>query len=174
MLIAAASILTQYRWVAAYIFIVVLCNIGFSVVPLIPMLGVMFPPMALAVGFVFVVRDFAQRDVGHHVLIAMAAAAVISFVMADPYVAAASLVAFVVAETIDWAVYTYDPDRSFRDRVLWSSLISTPIDSAVFLYMIGHFSVTGMILMTLAKLGGALLVWYLHPEPVDTVSAADH
>ena len=31
--------------------------------------------MALIVGFVFVVRDFAQREVGHRVLLAMLAGA---------------------------------------------------------------------------------------------------
>ena len=122
--------------------------------PLGPTIGV------LIVGLVFVARDFAQREIGHRVIVAMAIAAVLSYYMANPYVAVASVVAFVISEGADWAIYSFT-GRSFADRILISSVIATPLDSAVFLYMIGHISVVGVVLMTLSKMVGALIVWHL-------------
>jgi len=146
--------------VLIYVFLIVLVNYGFSVVPLMPVLGEMFPPMSLAVGLVFVARDFAQRAIGHRVWYAMAAAGALSYLMADPFVAVASVVAFAISEAADWGVYSYTK-KPFAQRILISSVVSTPLDSAVFLLMIGHFSWLGCLLMTLAKLGGAVVVWHL-------------
>lgn len=143
-----------------YIVLIVAVNYGFSVVPLVPLLGEMFPPMSLAVGFVFVARDFAQRQIGHHVWWAMAAATVLSYFMADPFIAIASVTAFAISEAADWGVYSYTK-KPFAQRILISSIVSTPIDSAVFLAMIGHFSLLGCLLMTIAKLIGAVAVWHM-------------
>jgi uncharacterized PurR-regulated membrane protein YhhQ (DUF165 family) len=143
-----------------YIALIVLVNYGFSVVPLVPVLGEMFPPMSLAVGLVFVARDYAQRAIGHRVWLAMAIAGVLSYLMADPFVAVASVVAFAISEAADWAIYSYTR-KPFAQRILISSVVSTPLDSAVFLLMIGHFSWLGCLLMTLAKLIGAVVVWHL-------------
>jgi uncharacterized PurR-regulated membrane protein YhhQ (DUF165 family) len=144
--------------VLIYVFLIVLVNYGFSVVPLMPVLGEMFPPMSLAVGLVFVARDFAQRAIGHRVWYAMAAAGALSYLMADPFVAVASVVAFAISEAADWGVYSYTK-KPFAQRILISSVVSTPLDSAVFLLMIGHFSWLGCLLMTTAKLIGAVVVW---------------
>jgi uncharacterized PurR-regulated membrane protein YhhQ (DUF165 family) len=116
--------------------------------------------MSLAVGLVFVLRDFAQREIGHKVWFAMGAAGILSYLMADPFVALASIVAFVISEAADWAIYTYTK-KPFAQRILISSLVSTPLDSAVFLGVIGHLSWSGVIAMTLSKMIGALVVWQL-------------
>ena len=149
------------KYTALYIALIVAVNYGFSVVPLVDLPGgEKWPPMALLVGFVFVVRDFAQREIGHSVILAMLAAAAISYFMADPFVAIASLSAFLVSEFCDWAVYSFSK-KPFRQRVLISSALGTPIDSLIFLSMIGIASVQGVIVMTLSKMLGALIVWYL-------------
>ena len=57
--------------------------------------------------FIFILRDFAQREIGHKVLGAMAVGAVLSYFMADPFVAFASVVAFMISELVDWVVYTF-------------------------------------------------------------------
>ena len=147
-------------WTIAYVALIVLINIGFSVVPLVPVFGEMFPPLSLAVGLIFVARDYAQREIGHKVIIAMLVAGVLSYIMASPLVAVASLAAFLVSEFADWGVYTWIK-KPFAERILISSAVSTPLDSAVFLGMIGHFSLTGVILMTVAKMAGALVVWWM-------------
>lgn len=148
-------------WVVAYIVLIVTVNWGFSVVPLVPLpTGEMWPPMSLAVGLIFVVRDFAQRQVGHWVWLAMLAGGALSYVMASPVIAVASVTAFMASEAADWGLYTYTK-RPFHDRILVSSLVSTPLDSVVFLWLIGHLSVSGVVAMTLSKLLGALVIYAL-------------
>ncbi|MFN4283752.1 MAG: VUT family protein [Alphaproteobacteria bacterium] len=155
------SKLLSLRFTALYVALIVLVNYGFSVVPLVKLPdGTMWPPMSLIVGFIFVVRDFAQREIGHRVLIAMLIGAALSYVMADPYVAVASAAAFLVSEAADWLIYSLTK-RPFSQRILYSSLLSTPLDSAVFLFGIGHFSIAGVVTMTISKLAGAFVVWWL-------------
>jgi uncharacterized PurR-regulated membrane protein YhhQ (DUF165 family) len=146
---------------AAYVATIVAVNWLFSVVPMVELPGgVMFPPVALIVGFVFVLRDIAQRAVGHWVLAAMALGVASSYAMADPYVATASAVAFAISEAIDWAIYSV-MKKPMADRILISSAVSTPIDSIVFLTMIGAFGWVGAALMTASKMIGAIVVWAL-------------
>ena len=85
--------------------------------------------------------------------------AFLSYIMADPYVAIASLVAFLVSETIDWGVFTVT-NKPLHQRILISSLLSTPVDSALFLYMIGHFSIFATATMFISKMLAAVVVYY--------------
>lgn len=82
-----------------YMALIVGVNWGFAVTPLIALPnGEMWPPMSLVVGFIFVVRDYAQRRVGHKVLWAMLVGCVVSWYMATPQLAVASAAAFAVGE----------------------------------------------------------------------------
>jgi uncharacterized PurR-regulated membrane protein YhhQ (DUF165 family) len=151
----------KYMPTIIYVLLIVLVNWLFTVVPLVELPGgTMWPPVALVVGFVFVARDFAQREIGHWVLAAMAVGVVISYFMASPQVALASALAFAVSELTDWAVYTFT-GRPLSERILYSSILGTPIDSVVFLSMVGFFSVAAAAAMTFSKLLGALIVWWL-------------
>ena len=151
----------RFKFAALYIALIVAVNWGFTVVPLVDLPGgEKWPPMSLVVGLIFVARDYAQREIGHRVIIAMLIAAALSYVMASPFVAVASLSAFLISEFADWAVYSFTR-RPFSQRVLLSSVIGTPLDSAVFLAIIGHFSLVGVVAMTLSKMLGALAVWWL-------------
>lgn len=144
-----------------YVLSIVAVNYGFTVFPPMQLpTGHMWPPMSLAVGFIFVIRDFAQREVGHRILVAMLVGGIISWFMASPDVTVASVAAFAVSELLDWAVYSFT-HYPFSQRILLSSIISTPIDSAVFLGMIGLFSLPGVILMTASKLVGAFVIFLL-------------
>jgi len=148
-----------YKFTIGYIISIVLVNIGFVYIPPIPLLGEMFPPMSLIVGIIFILRDFAQREIGHRVLGAMAVGAILSYFMADPFIAIASVVAFFISEIVDWAVYTYTK-KPLGQRILLSSAIGTPIDSAVFLLILGFFSPLGFLLMTIAKMIAAVAIWW--------------
>ena len=151
----------RFRYTIVYIALIVAVNYGFTVTPLVALPGgEKWPPISLLVGFIFVARDFAQREIGHRVIIAMLAAGALSYIMADPFVAAASVAAFLFSEFADWAVYSFT-GRSFADRVLLSSAVGTPLDSVVFLAMIGQFSLVGVAAMTLSKMLGALVVWWM-------------
>ena len=158
--------MSQHKWTAvlwptAYVVAIYLSNLLFSLIPpvILPS-GEFWSPAALLVGFVFVFRDLAQRQIGHCVWIAMLMGAGLSYVMADPFVAIASLAAFLIAETVDWLVYSASR-RSLRDRILLSSALSTPIDTIVFLSLIGQMSATGAIVMVASKMTGALVVFLL-------------
>lgn len=137
-----------------YLIAMVAVNVGFIYVPLFH--G--WPPMSLAVGLVFVLRDFAQREIGHRVIGLMLIGAVLSYFMASPFVAIASCAAYIVGESVEWMVYTWTK-KPFKDRLLLSCLFGTPLDSIVFLALIGHFSVTAVVLMTLSKMVGAVAVY---------------
>ena len=146
--------------VMLYIGSIVVANLGFTYIPMIPLPGgEMFAPMSLLVGFIFVWRDMAQRELGHQVLVAMIIGAVLSYFLADPFIAVASVVAFAISELVDWAVYSYTK-KPIRDRILYSSAIGTPVDSAVFMLMLGFFSWYGFLIMVVSKMLGAGIVWY--------------
>jgi len=146
-------------WTLIYVISIVVVNYAFGVLPILPLgEGIVIPSATFLVGLIFVFRDFAQREVKHYVILAMLLAGALSYFLADPTIAIASVTAFLVSEFADWAVYSFTR-RPFPQRVLLSSALGTPIDSALFLYMIGFFSVEGVIIMTLVKMVGALVVW---------------
>jgi len=144
-----------------YIALIVGINYAFTAMPLVRLPdGTLWPPVSLVVGFVFVARDFAQREIGHRVLLAMLAGAVVSYFMASPVVAMASAAAFLVSELADWAVYSFTR-RPLSQRILFSSALGAPLDSLVFLSGVGILSAAGVAAMTASKMAGALVVWWL-------------
>ena len=151
--------LNQYKFTIAYIMSVVLINVGFVYVPLITFYDTMYPPMSIIVGIIFILRDYAQREIGHKVIGAMVIGAVLSYVMANPFIAVASFVAFMISELTDWGVYTFT-GKPLHERILISSLASTPVDSAVFLLMIGQFSLLACITMFVSKMLAALAIYF--------------
>ncbi|HIM45034.1 MAG TPA: VUT family protein, partial [Alphaproteobacteria bacterium] len=141
-------------WAAIYIGLIVLVNWLFIVVQPVDMGGgEMWPPVALVVGLIFIARDFAQRVIGHWVLAAMLVAGVLSYFLADPFVAYASVAAFAISELADWLVYSFTK-RSFAQRILFSSVLATPLDTIVFLGIMGWLSAPAVLAMTASKLVG--------------------
>ena len=145
-------------YLVAYVVTILCLNVGFSYVPMVDTGFGLFSPMAVLAGLVFVLRDFVQREGGHLVLFGMAVGAGLSFVLADPYVAVASVAAFAVSGLADWALYTLTR-KPFHQRVLLSSLISTPVDTAVFLTLIDGMTVGTFALMVCAKMVAAVGIW---------------
>jgi uncharacterized PurR-regulated membrane protein YhhQ (DUF165 family) len=151
----------NYKYSLGYITAIVIANIGFTYLPMIALPGgEMLAPMSFLVGFIFVLRDFSQREIGHRVLIAMAIGAGLSYLMADPFVALASVLAFSISESVDWGIFSFT-DKPLKQRILLSSLIGTPVDSAIFMLMLGFFSWYGLAIMFASKMVGAVIVWYL-------------
>ena len=68
--------------------------------------------------------------------------------------------AFAISELADWLVYSFTK-RPFAQRILLSSVLATPIDTVVFLGIMGWLSAPAVLAMTASKLVGALIVWYL-------------
>ena len=151
----------RYKFTTLYVALIVTVNYAFTVVPLVKLPdGTMWPPVALLVGLIFVARDFAQREGGHKVLLAMLVGVAISYFMSNPFVATASAAAFLISELVDWAIYTYTK-RPLSQRILFSSLLGAPVDSAVFLGLLSLLSPVGIAAMTASKLVGAFIVWWM-------------
>lgn len=145
-------------WTAAYVISIVLVNWLFVAVP---PLATPFGDLYLAtlvVGAVFVLRDYAQREIGHMVLLATLAAGIITWYMTSPALAIASLTAFVISEMADWGVFSFTR-RPLQNRILISSLISIPLDSLAFLHLSGYLTPLSFTTETLSKAVGVLIVW---------------
>lgn len=149
----------RYLSIISYIGLIVLINVCFSYLPSVH-IGVNEISLGdFLVGVIYLVRDFAQREIGHKVILAMAAGILISFWLADPVVANASVAAFAVGEMIDWLYFTFT-GKPLSQRLLYSASLSAPIDTFVFLKMAHHFSWFEFILMTAIKLIGVVSLWY--------------
>jgi len=150
-------------YAAFYVAAIALVNVGFMYLPMVH--G--WPPSSVAVGLVFVLRDFAQREIGHRVLLAMAVGLVLSYSLASMALAVASALAFALSEGTEWLVYTVTK-RPFSQRVLFSVLACAPLDSGLFLYLIGAFSISGVVVMTASKFAGAVVSYSLLRSPLAT------
>ena len=133
---------------------------------------IIFNPLTIATGMVFVIRDFVQREMGHRVLILMALAIGWSFYYSWPVIAVASGIAFAISETVDWLLFTFTKYR-LSTRILLSSALAAPVDTTVFLYgadlaVQGNgepagtmFNLANWIFFILGKMIGAVVVSYM-------------
>jgi uncharacterized PurR-regulated membrane protein YhhQ (DUF165 family) len=147
-------------WVAVYIASIVAVNWLFVTLPFIDTPLGAWSAANIVVGLVFVLRDMAQRQLGHFVLLATLAAGFLTYLTVDPAVALASVTAFLASEMADWAVYSFTR-RPLESRILLSSAVASPLDTVVFLGMMGFLSPASFSLETASKLAGALVVWIL-------------
>ena len=131
----------------------------------------LFNPVTIVTGLVLVVRDFAQREVGHYVLIAMAIALGLTVLVAGPQLALASGAAFAIAEMVDWALFTFTKYK-LSTRVLLSSAIAAPLDTTLFLYGAefirpDQLTVPNVIMSITGKMIGALVIWWIVRSRID-------
>ncbi|WP_298837734.1 VUT family protein [uncultured Roseobacter sp.] len=116
-------------------------NVGVTCVPdgpcLVPVApGLDAPSGVLVIGIALVLRDFVQRYLGiRWAMVAIGIGAVLSLLTASPGLVLASVVAFVVSETIDLAVYTPIVKRSLAWAVLASGVAGSVADSFVFVWL---------------------------------------
>lgn len=92
-----------------------------------------------AAGFALLARDFVHRYGNRWIAIAaVLLAGGVSWLLASPALAVASVVAFLAAEFIDLAVFI--PVRNakgFVQGALVSNVVSAPVDTLLFLYLAG-------------------------------------
>jgi queuosine precursor transporter len=112
------------------------------------------------VGFVFVLRDYAQREIGHKVLLVTALAGIPVYYFAGPGLAIASMVAFMLSEMTDWAVYTFTK-RPLQSRIILSSLFAVPVDTLAFQHLAGYLTPAAFFTEVVSKAIGVAIVWYL-------------
>ena len=107
---------------------------GPCMIPVAP--GIMAPSGVLMVGLAFVLRDVVQRELGaKYALGAIAAGAILSGFVAPSALVVASIAAFAISETADFAVYTPLQKKGLIRAVVASSVVGLVLDSAVFLYL---------------------------------------
>ncbi|MES2999001.1 MAG: hypothetical protein V4700_06785 [Pseudomonadota bacterium] len=152
------KLLLNYKCSVTYIILIVLLNTLFVYIPLMNVFGSEVSPMDWTVGIVYILRDFAQRELQHKVIVAMLIGSILSYGLADKTMAIASMSAFLIAEFIDWAVYTFTR-RPLSQRILWSASLSSPIDSGVFLAIVHQFNWLGVTILSLAKIAGVFVLW---------------
>ena len=149
-----------------YVLLIPFINWSFTWAPMWEVLpNWAFNPVTIVTGLVLVVRDFAQRAIGHWVLLAMAIALALTAVLAGPELALASGLAFFISEIVDWAMFTFTKYR-LSSRVLLSSALAAPIDTSVFLAMAekirpDQFTMPNVTMSIIGKMAGALVIWYL-------------
>lgn len=149
------------KYILVYLMMIVFVNLAFSYLPMVPTVLGDVPMMAFFVGVVFVLRDYAQRAAGHHVLWAMALGCILSYVFGDPHVVYASVAAFAISELADYLLFTLTK-KPFYKRVLISSLIAVPLDSIVFLWLIGVVNPAAMAAMTISKLAASIVLYLIY------------
>lgn len=150
-----------------YVLLIPLINWSFTWAPMValPLVGWLFNPVTIITGLVLVARDFAQREIGHWVLLAMAAALGLTWVTSGGELALASGVAFAVSELVDWAVFTFTKLK-LSTRVLLSSALAAPVDTSVFLLGAeairdGMFTLPNVAMSIIGKMIGALVIWWI-------------
>jgi uncharacterized PurR-regulated membrane protein YhhQ (DUF165 family) len=143
----------KYAGTLGYLTFIFLVNILFPIMPIYKLWGSPFSGCDILVGVIYILRDFSQREIGRKVLYVMLIGCAASYFFAIKQIVLASICSFIAGETIDWAIYT------FSQRLLSSSLISVPIDSALFLFMINQLNIAGFLVMTGAKMCGIFCVW---------------
>lgn len=89
-------------------------------------------------GVTFVLRDTVQDLAGKRWAIALiAAGAALSYLIADPFIALASGVAFLVAELADLSVYTPLRRRGYIRAAVASNVVGAFLDTVLFLWIAG-------------------------------------
>ena len=161
------------KYTILYVLLIPLINWSFTWAPMWQVLpGWAFNPVTIITGLVLVVRDFAQREIGHWVLLAMAVALVLTAFAAGPELALASGAAFAIAEMVDWALFTFTKYK-LSTRVLLSSAIAAPLDTTIFLYgaeMIrpDQLTLPNVTMSIIGKMVGAIVIWWIVKKKMET------
>lgn len=125
--------------IAAYIGTIVAANWLTVTYGLVPIgFGLLVTAGTFAAGAALIARDWVQTTSGRAVTIAaILAGAALSYFLADPFIAIASGLAFLVSEFIDYGVFTRIRERSLPRAVLVSSVVAAPVDTVLFLWLAG-------------------------------------
>ena len=162
-----------FKYTLIYILLIPFINWSFTWAPMVELPGLggpnslkwAFNPVTIVTGLVLVVRDFAQREIGHEVLIAMALALFLTYVTSGGALALASGAAFLISELVDYAMFTFTKYK-LSTRVLLSSAIAAPIDTTAFLYGASfirdaQFTVPNVVMSVGGKMVGAVVIWWI-------------
>jgi len=128
---------TMKKWIWGFLYLlsILLGNAFVIWFGIVNIAGLTFPAGVVWIGLTFSFRDFVQRYWGDWATWSwMIAASVITFFF-NMDIALASMAAFFVSESLDWLFFRILKKRSFASRIIWSNLVSCPVDSLVFVLL---------------------------------------
>jgi uncharacterized PurR-regulated membrane protein YhhQ (DUF165 family) len=107
--------------------------------------GLMATAGTYLAGVTFVLRDALQDTAGKvWTLVLIGVGGLLSFLVADPFIALASAVAFAVSELADFAVYTPLRRRGYIRAAVASNVVGAFVDTVLFLWIAG-FPIAGAL-----------------------------
>lgn len=132
--------------------------------------GLMATAGTYLAGLTFVLRDTVQDGLGKAATIGLiVAGALLSYLVADPFIALASGVAFLFAEAADLAIYTPLRRRGYVRAAIASNIVGALVDTFLFLWiagfpiagawqgqMVGKLSITLAVVLLVAGVRGAV------------------
>jgi uncharacterized PurR-regulated membrane protein YhhQ (DUF165 family) len=118
-----------------YLMSIICANLLVSYYGIISFAGFVFPAGALMIGFCFTFRDIVQKYYGKYLCWLWMLLATIITIFFSKDIAIASGLAFMIAETMDWVIFTF-VSTSFRKRIILSNVVSLPLDSLIFVPMV--------------------------------------
>lgn len=148
----------QYKATITYVGILLLLTVLFDLLSH-DLFSSDFSPFSGFVGALLVFRNFAQREIGHGVILLMLLAGVLIHQVVT--IENATTAAFLSGEFTDMLVYS-TLRKTLIQRMFWSVAISSFVDSIVFLFMTHHLSWFSAALLTTTKVTialGILLMW---------------
>lgn len=130
-------------------------------------------------GAAFILRDAVHDLLGlRWTLVVIAAGAVLSFAIAEPFIALASAVAFGLSETADLAIYAPLRERGYIRAAIASNTVGSFVDTVAFLWIAGFpiwSAVPGQMLAKVAVTAAVVLAVgaarALLRQPVDAAGA---
>lgn len=150
---------------AGFLFCILAANFVTSRLGLVPVgFGLVATAGTYFAGLTFVLRDALQDLAGKRWTLALiGAGALLSFLVADPLIAAASAAAFGLAELADLAIYSPLRRRGYVRAAVASNVAGALVDTVVFLsiagipvaaalpgQMVGKLAVTAAVVLAVA------------------------
>ena len=153
---------------AAFIGCILAANYVTSLYGMIPVgFGLMATAGTYFAGASFVLRDSLQDAFGKRATLAViATGALVSFLVADPFIALASAVAFGLSELADLAVYTPLRKRGYIRAAITSNVVGSFIDTIAFLTIAGFplwAALPGQMVGKLAVTAAAVIAVAIYP-----------
>lgn len=129
----------RYAHLALFLGLILAANYVTTEYGMVPVgFGLMATAGTYLAGLTFVVRDSLQDAGGKRLTVAaIVAGAVLSFAIADPFIALASGVAFLTAELVDLAIYTPLRRRGYIRAAIASNIVGALVDTVLFLWIAG-------------------------------------
>lgn len=147
----------KWMWPFFYILSIIIGNLVVDYFGIIKFLGLMFPAGAIFIGLTFSLRDFTQKYWGNQKVWYFILFSAILTAYMNWKIAVASVIAFLVSESVDWLIFTISK-KPLHSRIWISNLFSTPLDSILFVVIAFGWNFDAIYGQAIVKYISSLLV----------------